>query len=106
MAAKAFYELKDYKESIRLLKNMIDMYPNSSYIEDANYTLALDYFRTGRYEDAAAECIIVLQTSHEKQLLARSEKLVEMLTSSYLTLPELQRLQADTESDEMKSLVL
>ena len=105
MAAKAFYELKDYKESIRLLKNMIDMYPSSTYIDDAHYTLALDYFRTGRYEDAAAECIIVLQTSHEKQLLARSEKLAEMLTSSYLTLPELQRLQSDAKSDEMKSLV-
>jgi ABC-type branched-subunit amino acid transport system substrate-binding protein len=105
MGAKAFYELKDYKESIRLLKNMIDLYPNSTYIDDAHYTLALDYFRTGRYEDAAAECIIVLQTSHEKQLLTRSEKLVEMLTSSYLTIPELQRLQADAKSVEMKSLV-
>ena len=28
-----------------------------------------------------------------------------MLTSSYLTLPELQRLQSDAKSDEMKSLV-
>ena len=105
MGAKAFYELKDYRESIRFLKNMIDLYPKSTYIEDAHYTLALDYFRTGRYEDAAAECIEVLQTSHEKQLSARSEKLAEMLTSSYLTLPELQRLQSDAKSDAMKSLM-
>ena len=105
MGAKAFYELKDYRESIRLLKNMIDLYPKSTYIDDAHYTLALDYFRTGRYEDAAAECITVLQTSHEKQLSTRSEKLVEMLTLSYLTLPELQRLQSDAKNDEMKSLV-
>ena len=53
MGAKAFYELKDYRESIRFLKNLIDLYPQSTYIDDAHYTLALDYFRTGRYEDAA-----------------------------------------------------
>jgi ABC-type branched-subunit amino acid transport system substrate-binding protein len=105
MGAKAFYELKNYRESIRLLKYLIDLYPQSSYIEDAHYTLALDYFRTGRYEDAASECFIVLQKSQEKQLAARSETLVEMLTSSYLTLPELQRLQSEAKSDEMKSLV-
>lgn len=105
MGAKAFYELKDYRESIRLLKNMLDLYPQSTYRDDAHYTLALDYCRTGRYEDAASECLITLQTSHEKQLITRSEKLIEMLTSSYLTLPELQRLQSDAKSDEMKSLI-
>jgi len=85
MGAKAWYELKEYRESIRLLKNLIDVFPQSTYVADAHYTLALDYFRTGRYEDAAAECIVVLQTAHQPQVLARSEKLVEMLSSSYLT---------------------
>ncbi len=105
MGAKAFYELKNYRESIRLLKNLIDRYPQSTYIDDAHYTLAINYFRSGRYEDAASECIIVLQTSHEKKLTERSEKLVEALASSYLTLSELQQLQPDAKSDEMKSLV-
>ncbi len=106
MGAKAFYELKDYQVSIRLLKNLIDRYPQSTYIDDAHYTLALDYFRTGRYKDAASECIEVVQTSHNEQLVARSEKLVEMLTSSYLALSELQRLQPYAKSDEMKALVI
>ena len=105
MGAKTYYELMDYRESIRLLKNLIDLYPQSTYIDDAYYTLTLDYFRTGRYEDAAVECFLVLQTSREKQLTTRSEKLVDMLASTYLTLPELQRLQTEATSDEMKSLV-
>ena len=105
MGAKSLYELKDYRESIRLLKNLIDLYPQSAYVDDAHYTLALDYFRTGRYEDAASECITVLQTSQDKQLAARSGRLVEMVTSSFLTLPELQMLQQEAKSDEMRSLV-
>ena len=87
------------------MKNLIDRYPQSTYIDDAHYTLAINYFRSGRYEDAASECIIVLQTSHEKKLTERSEKLVEALASSYLTLSELQQLQPDAKSEEMKSLV-
>ena len=89
MGAKTFYELNDFRESIRLLKNLIDLYPQSAYVDDAHYTLALNYFRTGRYEDAASECIEVLQTSQEKQLNERSEKIVEMLTS---TLPDASRI--------------
>lgn len=105
MGAKAFYELKDYQVSIRFLKNLIDKYPQSTYIDDAHYTLALDYFRTGHYKDAASECIVVLQTSYNIHLTTRSEKLVEALTSSYLTLPELHILQTDAKSDDMIALV-
>ena len=105
MGAKAWYEVKEYRESIRMLKNMIDLYPQSTYIEDAHYTLALNYFRTGRYEEAAAECIEVFQMSHTVQETGRAQKLVEMLAASYLTLPELQRLQTDAKSVEMKSLM-
>ena len=104
MGAKTYYELKDYRESIRLLKNLIDLYPQSTYLDDAYYTLALNYFRTGRYEDAASECLLIRQSSHDKQLVARSDKLIDMLASTYLTLPELRRLLTDAVSDEMKSL--
>ena len=104
MGAKTYYELKEYRESIRLLKNLIDLYPQSTYLDDAHYTLALNYFRTGRYEDGASECLLVRQSSHDKQLVARSDKLIDMLASTYLTLPELRRLLTDAISDEMKSL--
>jgi len=105
MGAKSFYELKEYRESIQLLKNMMDLYPQSTYIDDAHYTLALSYFRTGRYEDATSECFATLQKSKEKQLLVRTENLVELLTTSYLTLPELQRLQLDAKGDDINSLL-
>ncbi len=29
MGGKAFYEVKNYRESVRLLKNLIDLYPQS-----------------------------------------------------------------------------
>ena len=105
MGAKAYYELKNYRESIRLLKDLIDLFPQSSYLDDAHYTLGLDYYQLGRYEDAASEFMVVFQTSHEPRLLTRSEKMLDILTSSYLTLAELQLLQPDAKSSELRALV-
>jgi len=68
MGAKAFYELKNFRESIRLLKDLIDIYPQSSYVDDAHYTLGLNYYRMGRYEDAASKFLVVVQTPQEQQL--------------------------------------
>ena len=105
MGGKAYYESKNYRESIRLLKDLIDLYPQSSYIDDAHYTLGLNYYRMERYEDAASEIITVIQMSQAQRLLIRSKKLLEMITSSNLTLAELQRLRSDAKSDEMIALV-
>jgi ABC-type branched-subunit amino acid transport system substrate-binding protein/predicted negative regulator of RcsB-dependent stress response len=105
MGGKAFYELKNYRESLRLLKDLIDLNPQSSYIDDAHYTLGLNYYQMERFEDAALEFMNVVQKSSEQRLLSRSKKMLEMITSSNLTLEKLQLLQADATSDEMKALV-
>lgn len=105
MGGKAYYESKNYRESIRLLKDLIDLYPQSSYIADAHYTLGLNYYRMERYEDAAPEFIVVIQMSHAERLVARSKKLLEMITSSNMTLAELQLLRSDAKSEEMIALV-
>lgn len=105
MGAKALYEIKNYRESIRLLKDLIDLYPQSTYVDDAHYSLGLDYYRTGRYEDAASEFLTTRNISHKPILLSRSEKMADLLMSSYLTIPELQLLQADAKSDEIKAHV-
>jgi ABC-type branched-subunit amino acid transport system substrate-binding protein len=105
MGGKAFYELKNYRESLRLLKDLIDLNAQSSYIDDAHYMLGLNYYQMERYEDAALEFMVVVQSSIEQRLVARSKKMLEMITSSNLTLTKLQLLQVDAKTDEMKALV-
>jgi len=105
MGGKAYYESKNYRESIRLLKDLIDIYPQSTYIDDAHYTLGLNYYRIERYEDAASEFVTVVQISQVPRLVDRSKKLAEMITSSNLSLMELKLLRLDTKSEEMGALV-
>ncbi len=77
MGGKSYYESKRYRESIRLLKDLIDLYPQSTYFDDAHYTLGLNYYRMERYEDAASEFVTVNQISQAQRLIARSKKLLE-----------------------------
>jgi ABC-type branched-subunit amino acid transport system substrate-binding protein len=105
MGGKTYYESKNYRESIRLLKDLIDLYPQSSYVDDAHYSLGLDYYRLERYEDAAQEFIVVIQMSQDQRLVIHAQKMLEMITSSNMTLPELRFLRMDTKSEEIAALL-
>lgn len=92
MAGKAYYRLGNFRESVRILKNLIDLYPASAYVADAHYSLGLDFFRMLRYDDAAEELVQAHRLSSDALLRARAEKLLDNLAAEYLTVADLQLL--------------
>lgn len=92
MAGKATYRLGNFRESVRILKNFIDLYPESSYLPDAHYTLGLDFFRMMRYDDAAEELVTAHRLSDDVVLRSRAERLLERLAEQYLSVGDLQLL--------------
>src|SRR3990172_509236 len=102
MAGKAYYRLGNYRESVRLLKNFLDLYPKSRYLQDAHYTLGLDYFRMLRYEDAASELSIAFETAPDDLTRDRSLRLLDELAMNYLSLADLQLLLPSAASDAVK----
>jgi branched-chain amino acid transport system substrate-binding protein len=105
MGAKAYYRIGNYRESIRMLRDLMDLYPQSQYVNDAHYTLGLDYYQLGRYEDAADEFLTVSQESKKAQLVKRSEMLLESLATNQLTLAELQMMLPVATKDVTKALL-
>ncbi|MEX2117397.1 MAG: ABC transporter substrate-binding protein [Bacteroidota bacterium] len=92
MGGKAYYRLGNYRESVRVLKNYIDLHPESGYISDAHYTLGLNFFRMLRSDDAAEELIIAHRLSGDALVLTRSERLLDDLAGEVLTIADLQLL--------------
>jgi ABC-type branched-subunit amino acid transport system substrate-binding protein len=105
MAAKAFYHTKNYRESIRLLKDLIDLYPQSTYIDDAHYTLGLDYYELTRYEDAASEFTAACDTASDAVVKTRSESFLNTLAIEKLSTSELYLLRSGAKSDLTKALI-
>lgn len=92
MGGKAYYRLGNYRESVRILKNFIDLHPESGYIPDAHYTLGLNFFRMLRSDDAAEELILAHQLTGDPLVRSRSERLLDDLAGEVLTIADLQLL--------------
>ncbi len=105
MGAKALYRAGGFRESIRFLKDLLDIYPQSSYADDAHYTLGLNYLRLRRYEDAAEEFLTVREATSDRRLSIRSERLLANVAAERLAAGELQLLANDAKTAEMKALL-
>ena len=105
MSAKALYQLHSYRESIRLLKDFLDTYPQSAYAEDAHYTLAINYYRLNRYADAASELLIVLESGKERKTFLRSQRVFENVASEFLSVQEIKDLLYFAKTDRAKKLL-
>ncbi len=105
MGGKAYYRLGNYRESVRLLRNFLDLYPMSQYVFDAHYTLGLDYFRMLRYDDAAEEFALASGSPNDPTVRDRSIRLLDELALNYLSIAELQLLLGSSLSDPVRVIV-
>ena len=92
MGGKAYYRSGNYRESVRVLKNFIDLHPESAYVPDAHYSLGLNFFRMLRSDDAAEELVRAHQLSGDGLVRTRSERLLDDLAAEILTVADLQLL--------------
>ncbi len=105
MSAKSLFQLHSFRESIRLLKDFLDTYPQSSYGEDAHFTLALNYYRLNRYSDAAGELLVVLESGKERKTFLRAQRIFENVASEFLTAQEIKDLLYFSKTDRSKKLL-
>ena len=105
MSAKTLFQLHSFRESIRLLKDFLDTYPQSTYAEDAHFTLALNYYRLNRYPDAAGELLIILESGKERKTFLRAQRIFENVASEFLTVQEIKDLLYFAKTDRSKKLL-
>lgn len=105
MAAKSDYRRGAYRESVKLLRTLLDLYPTSSFSDNIHYTLALNYYELRRYEEAAMEHLAALRTTKDAVLKERSERWLDKLAGSVLSIGHLQLLLTEPQSEETKALL-
>ena len=106
MGSKSFFALHEYRESIRLLKDLLDIYPNSTYCADAHYTLGLNYYQLNRFEEASEEWLAVRDdTTNDQRLLNHAEKMLNQAAQNNLSPAELQGLLASAKTTVTRALL-
>ncbi len=105
MAAKSRYHQGDYTASVLLLQSFLDRFIHSEYVDDAQYTLALDYYQLEQYRESARAFLKVRQTSPDPPLAARAAKMLGRVAEENLERDELRELLAEANQTETKALL-
>ena len=92
MAAKSNYQLGALTAARRLLGTLLDVYPESLFLDDARYTLALCSYQSGDYEQSALELLEVLETSLDDTLRGRADGLLFAIARRHFSANQLERV--------------
>ncbi len=75
------------------------------YIDDATYTLALDFYQLDRHRESAESFLKVRQTTLDPVLATRAIRMLGIVASTNLRISELRELLAKTSQTETKALI-
>jgi ABC-type branched-subunit amino acid transport system substrate-binding protein len=105
MAAKSRYHQGEYAASVVLLQAFLERFERSEYLDDAQYTLALDYYQLEQYRESARAFLKVRQTSPDPLLAARAVKMLGLVAQENLDSEEVRELLAEANQTETKALL-
>lgn len=105
MAAKSMYHRGEYWPSVDILRRFLDRFQRSEYIDDAHYTLALDFFQLEQYKESAGLLMRVQQSSSDTALAGRAGRMLELVVLSNLEIPDLRVLSKEARRLETKAFV-
>lgn len=83
MSGKAKFHLGKYSESIELLHEFVQKFPETEYRDDAYYTLGLNQFMLHHYPEALTEFTGVLDLTKDKKLFDRSVSMMKTIADQY-----------------------
>ena len=104
MLAKNYWHLNDFQNGVSILKSFLTKYPESNYVDDAYYTLGLNFIGLGNHKEACIEFINALEYANSATLSHRSMSHLDLLTKRYLTVEQLNSIIKKFEKQENKNL--
>jgi ABC-type branched-subunit amino acid transport system substrate-binding protein len=107
MRAKSLYHQGEYLSSVSLLRTFLSRFDKSEYLDDATYTLGLDFYQLEQYKESAQSFLTVRETSVDTVLAARAGRMLGIVAKANLEMPEVRALIRDShQSGTRASLML
>lgn len=105
MLGKSFFQAKQFRESVNVLKKFIDNHLESTYIDDAYYTLGLNYEAQRRYEDAMVQFLAALEITDDIKIRMRATSFCENLADKNLSITMLTEILRDTHNPDSRDFL-
>ncbi len=105
MEAKALIELDRFDSSLSILLSLKDRFPATTYTDDIDYTLGVDYMMLQKSREAADHFIRVLTMSTDTSLIRRGEQLLTFLMRDRMDPPSLTSLMKSSGDEDIRDLI-
>src|ERR1041385_1422971 len=84
MGGKANFHLGNIQKSVSLLAELIQSYHETEYLDDAHYTLGLNYMMLRRYQEAATEFLWTTDVTRDPNLYNRALNFLDSICKEHL----------------------
>jgi ABC-type branched-subunit amino acid transport system substrate-binding protein len=101
MRAKTLLRLNEPLEAARTLRNFLSLYPSSSYVPDAEYTMGLVYLKIQRYDDAVQLFLDAWRSNAPARHVALQA--LDRSLDAHFTTVAVQRLLGEARSEEERA---
>lgn len=101
MRAKALLRLDEPLEAARTLRDFFSLYPSSSYLPDADYTMGLVYLKIERREDAVQSFLAAWRSTSPVRLEALSA--LDRTLDTFVSSAFIQQLLSQAQSQEERA---
>ncbi|MEK9139094.1 MAG: ABC transporter substrate-binding protein, partial [Bacteroidota bacterium] len=101
MRAKTLVQQNEPLEAARTLRNFFSLYPTSSYVPDAEYTLGLVHLKIQRYEDAVQSFLVAWRS--DAAVREKAFEALDRTLDSHFSIPFIHRLIPQVLTDEERA---
>lgn len=105
MQGKALYKLGEFQRAREAFQELIQFYPQSGYVDDAMYGLALVAYRENDIKKAVIELLALSARGGDKPLVEKAERLAVDMMQAYLTPYEQKSLIEELSNEKSKGFV-
>lgn len=105
MLGKSYYMAKQFRQCTKILKQFIDTYPESYYLDDAYYTLGLNYEAQRRYDDALVQFLAAVETTTDSRVRKRAYYYCDKIIDEKLSVATLAEFAQDIQTPEAQDFL-
>ncbi len=90
--ARSLFNMRDYQQSASVIDTFLVMFPQDEHRYDMIYILGADYYEIGKYEQAAGEFVIAVDSSANQVVRGKALASLHTLVAYNLSFPEIETL--------------
>lgn len=104
--SKIEFEEENYISALTLVKKFLNDYPDSKYVDEAQFLIANIYLKQEKYEDSFRSLLSLAENTNSTSNYSEAKKIAEQIALNYFTSFQLKKISGEVTSSRLKPFLL